>query len=332
MPFVEVVDLKKYFPVQKGIVEQLFSRKLTYVKAVDGVSFSLEKGEIFGLVGESGSGKTTTGRLTVGLLKPTEGRVTIDGVDVSSLSGEELRRFRRRMQIIFQDPTASLNPKMKVGDAVVDALRLLTDVDAETARKKALEMFDYVGLTPPSEIYDRYPRNLSGGQKQRVVIARALITRPEYVVADEPVAMVDVSVRAQILDVMREMHERLGLTYLFITHDLAVTKYLCSRVAIMYLGKLFETGRVKDIFSLPLHPYTQALMAAVPVPDPTLRREKKIPRGEIPDAINPPSGCRFHPRCPYATEVCSREEPQLRRADGANDAHFVACHWAEKFL
>jgi peptide/nickel transport system ATP-binding protein len=310
MPFLEVVDLKKYFPVQKGMVEQLLSRKLTYVKAVDGVTFSVDKGDIFGLVGESGSGKTTTGRLTVGLLKPTSGR----------------------MQIIFQDPTASLNPKMKVGDAVADALRLLTDADAETAKKRVLEMFEYVGLTPAGEIYSRYPRNLSGGQKQRVVIARALVTRPEYVVADEPVAMVDVSVRAQILDVMKEMHERLGLTYLFITHDLAVAKYLCSRIAIMYLGRLFETGNVEDIFGLPLHPYTQALLAAVPVPDPTVRREKKIPRGEIPNAINPPSGCRFHPRCPYATEICSREEPQLRQVDTSKASHLVACHWAEKFL
>jgi len=332
MPFLEVVDLKKYFPVQKGMVEQLLSRKLTYVKAVDGVTFSVDKGDIFGLVGESGSGKTTTGRLTVGLLKPTSGRVIIGGVDVPSLNKEELRRFRRRMQIIFQDPTASLNPKMKVGDAVADALRLLTDADAETAKKRVLEMFEYVGLTPAGEIYSRYPRNLSGGQKQRVVIARALVTRPEYVVADEPVAMVDVSVRAQILDVMKEMHERLGLTYLFITHDLAVAKYLCSRIAIMYLGRFFETGNVEDIFGLPLHPYTQALLAAVPVPDPTVRREKKIPRGEIPNAINPPSGCRFHPRCPYATEICSREEPQLRQVDTSKASHLVACHWAEKFL
>jgi len=215
---------------------------------------------------------------------------------------------------------------------VADAIRLLEGEGGPKAKKRVLEMFEYVGLTPAREIYGRYPSNLSGGQKQRVVIARALITRPEYVVADEPVAMVDVSVRAQILDVMRGMHDRLGLTYLFITHDLAVAKYLCNKIGIMYLGRIAEQGDTKEIFRLPLHPYTQALLAAVPVPDPSAKKNKNIPHGEIPNAINPPPGCRFNPRCPFATEVCRKEEPPLRKVDPSQPTHLVACHWAEKFL
>lgn len=330
--FLEVSDLKKYFPVQHGLLEQLTTRHLSFVRAVDSVSFALNKGDIFGLVGESGSGKTTTGRLTIGLVKPTSGSIKLGGVDIPGLSGTELRNMRRRMQIIFQDPTASLSPKLTVGDAVADALKLLEGLDNASAKEEVIKMFEYVGLSPAAELYGRYPGNLSGGQKQRVVIARALITSPEYVVADEPVAMVDVSVRAQILDVMRGMHEKLGLTYLFITHDLAVAKYLCNRVGIMYLGKIAEQGDTKEIFRIPLHPYTQALLAAVPVPDPSAKRDKKIPHGEIPDAINPPPGCRFNPRCPYATDVCRTEEPPLRAVDGAHPTHLVACHWAEKFL
>jgi peptide/nickel transport system ATP-binding protein len=330
--FLEVAELKKYFPVQHGLLEQLTTRKQTFVKAVDGVSFSLARGDIYGLVGESGSGKTTTGRLTIGLLKPTSGKVVLDGIEIQKLDGTALRKMRRRMQIIFQDPTASLSPKMKVGDAVADAIRLLEGEGGSKAKKRVLEMFEYVGLTPAREIYGRYPNNLSGGQKQRVVIARALITRPEYVVADEPVAMVDVSVRAQILDVMRGMHDRLGLTYLFITHDLAVAKYLCNKIGIMYLGRIAEQGDTKEIFRLPLHPYTQALLAAVPVPDPSAKKNKNIPHGEIPNAINPPPGCRFNPRCPFATEVCRKEEPPLRKVDPSQPTHLVACHWAEKFL
>jgi peptide/nickel transport system ATP-binding protein len=330
--FLEVSELKKYFPVQHGLLEQLTTRHPSYVRAVDGVSFTLSKGDIFGLVGESGSGKTTTGRLTIGLIRPTSGKVVLEGTEVQSLSGTALRKMRTKMQIIFQDPTASLSPRMKVGDAVADALKQLEGAGHEEAKRRVLEIFEYVGLSPAESIYSRYPGNLSGGQKQRVIIARALVTRPEYVVADEPVAMVDVSVRAQILDVMRGMHEKLGLTYLFITHDLAVAKYLCNRVGIMYLGKIVEQGDTKGIFNLPLHPYTQALLAAVPVPDPSSKRDKKIPRGEIPDAINPPAGCRFNPRCPFATEVCRKEEPPLREVGSAHPGHLVACHWAEKFL
>lgn len=332
MSFLEVSDLKKYFPVQHGFLEQLTTRHPSFVRAVDGVSFSLAKGDIFGLVGESGSGKTTTGRLTIGLLRPTSGKVSLEGIAINSLKATELRKMRKRMQIIFQDPTASLSPRMRAGDAVADALKLLENADKSEARRRVIEIFEYVGLTPAAEIYGRYPSNLSGGQKQRVVIARALVTNPEYVVADEPIAMVDVSVRAQILDVMRGMHERLGLTYLFITHDLAVAKYLCNRVGIMYLGKIVEQGDTKEIFSLPLHPYTQALLAAVPVPDPSAKRNKNIPHGEIPNAINPPPGCRFNPRCPFATEVCRKEEPPLRKVNSSQPTHLVACHWAEKFL
>lgn len=326
MLYVEVRDLKKYFPVHRSFVEQLLSRKGEYVKAVDGISFGIEKGRIHGLVGESGSGKSTTGRLTIALLRPTSGSVLLEGKDIWSLDKEEFAKRRRRMQMIFQDPTSSLNPKMKVGEAVADPLRYQDSDETEKGGMKSIasEMLEKVGLSPAEKFYSRYPHELSGGQRQRVVIARALVTKPSYVVADEPVAMVDVSVRAQIMELLLKLRRELDLTMLMITHDLAVAKYMCNTISIMYLGKVVEEGTVSEIFGNPLHPYTQALLASVPVPDPSQRRKKNIPAGEIPNPINPPSGCRFHPRCPIAQSICSIQEPELTVVKG----HKVACHFA----
>jgi peptide/nickel transport system ATP-binding protein len=320
---VEVRKLKKYFPVQKGFVETLLARKIDYIKAVDDISFNIKKGEVFGLAGESGSGKTTTGRLILGLTEPTEGKIIFDNTDISSLSSTKMRDFRKRMQIIFQDPYASLNPRMKIGDSIGHSLIIHKICDEDEKRKKVLNIMEKVELTPANILYEKYPHQLSGGQRQRAVIARALILQPDLIVADEPIAMADVSVRATLLKLMIDLKHEFNLTYLFITHDLATTKYICDRIAIMYLGKIFEMGNIYDVYSNPRHPYTKALLFAVPIPDPKARRKHLIPRGEIPSPINPPLGCRFHPRCPHTMDICSKEEPEL--IDFGNN-HLVACH------
>jgi peptide/nickel transport system ATP-binding protein len=319
---ITVNDLKKHFPLQKGFLDNLLAKEKGFVRAVDGVSFSIIKGEVLGLVGESGCGKTTTGRLILRLLEPSAGEVLYRGKPILSYSKKEMERMREKMQIIFQDPYASLSPRMAIGKAIGHPLVIHNRSNKAELRRRCLEIMEKVGLTPAAFLYRKYPHQLSGGQRQRVVIARALVTNPEFVVADEPIAMADVSVRAMILELMVQLKAEFDLTYLFITHDLATCKYICDRVASMYLGKIVEIGPLEEVFKNPVHPYTATLLAAVPVPDPKYRRTHPIPKGEIPSPINPPSGCRFHPRCSSAKPMCATHEPDLVEV---GPQHSVAC-------
>ncbi len=319
---ITVRNLIKHFPLQKGFIDNLLAKEKRFVRAVDGVYFTIQEGEVLGLVGESGCGKTTTGRLILRLLEPTSGEMLFRETPLSSYSTVKMAGMRKKMQIIFQDPYASLSPRMSIGKAISHPLKIHSNLNKIEQKEACLEIMEKVGLSPAPFLYKKYPHQLSGGQRQRVVIARALVTRPEFVVADEPIAMADVSVRALILELMAQLKEEFDLTYLFITHDLATCKYICDRVAIMYLGKIVEIGPLDKVFKNPVHPYTATLLAAVPVPDPRFRRTEPIPTGEIPSPINPPPGCSFHPRCHFATPECRTNDPDLVAIDAD---HQVAC-------
>jgi peptide/nickel transport system ATP-binding protein len=321
---VKVEDLKKWFQVRKGFFETLFSSRQLFVHAVDGISFEIKRGEVLGLAGESGSGKTTTGRLLLRLIEPTGGKIYFEGKDIMTLPENELKTLRRKMQMIFQDPYESLNPRMTIGDIVAEPLRVQGIFDSEAEiEDRVKEIIANVELLPPEEFLYRFPHELSGGQRQRVSIARAFVLNPEFLVADEPVSMLDVSIRAGILGTMLGLVEKFNASFLYITHDLALARHMCDRIAIMYLGKIVEMAATEKIVYEPLHPYTNALISAVPVPDPTSKRIEVVIPGEIPSPVNPPAGCRFHTRCPFVMEVCKRKEPELI---DVGSEHLVACH------
>jgi oligopeptide/dipeptide ABC transporter ATP-binding protein len=314
---LEIRNLAKHFPVRGGWLQ----RPQAWVRAVDGVSVAIRRGETLGLVGESGCGKSTLGRTILRLTEPTSGQVIFDGHDIASLRANELKQARRNMQIIFQDPFASLDPSMSIGDSIGEGLVIHGIGTRKERRERVMDMLEKVGLYP--EHAHRHPREFSGGQRQRIGIARALILQPKFIVCDEPVSALDVSIQSQILNLLRKLQADLGLTYLFIAHNLSVVEHISDRVAVMYLGKIAEITSRRDLYANPLHPYTLALMSAIPIPDPTIVRERIILRGDIPSPLHPPTGCRFHTRCSLAVDLCKRVEPELRQI---YDDHKVACH------
>ena len=321
---LEVNNLKKYFPIRAG----LFRRTIGYIKAVDDISFYINKGETLGLVGESGCGKSTTGLTILRLEEATGGEVKFEGENIFSLKNEKLRGLYRKIQIIFQDPYSSLNSRMRVADIVGEPLVLHKLVRSNKEKnEKVKKLLDNVGLTV--EQMRRYPHEFSGGQRQRIGIARALAVNPQLIIADEPVSALDVSIQAQVINLLKDLQKEFGLAYLFISHDLSVVEYISDRVAVMYLGKIVEIADKKSIYKNPLHPYTKSLLSSVPVPDPNFKKDKIILEGDIPSPANPPSGCRFHTLCPMAMEICSQEEPEFRNYGGK---HFAACHLLQKFL
>ena len=313
---ITVEGLKKFFPVRGG----LFQRVVAWVQAVDNVSFTIKEGETLGMVGESGCGKTTIGRTMLRLIEPTDGSVRFGDTDVFSLRGREMKEMRRKMQIIFQDPYSSLDPRMPIGESVMEGLKIHNIGTSRERFEMVIDTLRKVGL----EDYHarRYPHEFSGGQRQRIGIARALALNPDFIVCDEPVSALDVSIQSQILNILKDLQENLNLTYLFIAHNLSVVEHISDRVAVMYLGKMVELTTREELFRNPLHPYTQALMSAIPIPDPKIKRERVILKGDVPSPLNPPKGCRFHPRCPMAMEQCGVEEPQFKEV---SPEHFVAC-------
>ncbi len=317
---LQVKALKKYFPIHAG----LLSRHVADVKAIDGVDFEIRHGETLGLVGESGSGKTTIGRVVMRLLPATSGDVTFDGRDILAMGRHDVRTLRRQMQIIFQDPYASLNPRMTVGDIVGEPLRIHHLASGKAAEDRVRDLLKLVGLRPYHA--NRYPHEFSGGQRQRIGVARALAVDPKFIVCDEPVSALDVSIQAQVINLLEDLQQQLGLTYLFIAHDLSVVRHISTRVAVMYVGKLVELADRDALYENPLHPYTQALLSAIPIPDPAIeaRRTRIVLKGDIPSPVDPPAGCRFHTRCPIAFERCSVEEPAFVEY---GSGHFAACHW-----
>ena len=319
-PILRVQNLKKYFPVTEGI---LFQRTVAQVKAVDNVSFEIARGETLGLVGESGCGKTTTGRCILRLEKPTEGQIIFQGKDLAQLPSADLLELRQQIQVIFQDPYSSLNPRMKIGDIIGEPIKVHGVIPNQKAREeRVLELLRVCGLN--TKFVDRYPHEMSGGQRQRVGIARALALNPAFIVCDEAVSALDVSIQAQVINLLEELRDELGLTYLFIAHDLSVVRHLCHRVAVMYLGKIVEIGECDELYDHPTHPYTQALLSAIPIPDPAIEaeREHQVLKGEVPSPINPPSGCVFHPRCTMAVDSCREEIPALKEV---RPRHWAAC-------
>ncbi|MFN0074673.1 MAG: ABC transporter ATP-binding protein [Chloroflexota bacterium] len=321
---LEVAGLKMYFPIHKGIV---FQKRVGWVKAVDDISFAVREGETLGLVGESGCGKSTTGRAILQLYRPTAGSVRFGDTELTTLGGGDMRRMRRKMQMIFQDPYASLNPRMTVGSIIAEPLEIHHLARGKAKQERVQELLRMVGLNP--YFANRYPHEFSGGQRQRIGIARALAVEPRFIVCDEPISALDVSIQAQVINLLEALQEQLGLTYLFIAHDLAVVRHISDRVAVMYVGKMMEVADRNSLYERPLHPYTQALLSAIPVPDPIQERKRTrvILKGDVPSPVNPPSGCRFNPRCRYAEGNCATDEPELIQV---NAQHTVACHyWQE---